>query len=258
MVCGSEATIMTATMLRGYLDRTLRDAGRVELRYLGTETRLSGIYSDGDLLHRDALAYAKRPGNLYTTLSAPRRDIPATNRMGEARALTDADIETVTRIPMDWDTVRPPKVNATDEEVRAAEALRDQCAQALLSMGWPMPLLGMSGNGAHAVYRCRLRASDELREALAAIYAMGRSRYSDDRAQYDPVVRNPARIWRIYGTHNTKYQPTPGRPQRLATCRVPSWWGCVDPRALYRVAEACARRISQRSVVLAAGPVAAQ
>ena len=123
-------------------------------------------------------------------------------------------------------------------------------------MGWPMPLLGMSGNGAHAVYRCRLRANDELREALAAIYAMGRSRYSDDRAQYDPVVRIP----RGSGASTGPTTPSTSRPQvglsgwRPAGCRH---GGDVSiPRALYRVAEACAKRISQRSAVLAAGPVA--
>ena len=177
---------------------------------------------------------------MYTTLNAPRLCI-ASNTMND-RALTDDDIGHVVRLPFDFDTERPKGSNASDAEVAAAVARRDQFVATMKGNGFPMPLLGMSGNGAHAVYRCRLPASEMLRDMLVTVYTTLKVDFSDNAVRFDSTVRNPSRIWRIYGTVNRKSPPTAGRPQRTAECRIPAKWECVSPQALVRFANLCAKR----------------
>lgn len=232
------------TSLRCYLEHALRDAGRVELRVFGDRIR-SGLFDNCNLLEA-AIFEGERTGlTQYLTLNAPKLR-PATNAL-DGWALTDSDMGHIVRLPFDLDSVRGKGENSTSAEVKAAARVRDQFVAAMRLAGFPMPLLGMSGNGAHALYRCRLPASDDgLQEALTAIYTVMKADYSTENVIFDPTVRNPSRIWRIYGTTNRKNPEAECRPQRIATCRIPPRWEIVDPRALYRLADTCARRNVRR------------
>jgi hypothetical protein len=109
----------------------------------------------------------------------------------------------------------------------------------LSGYGWPNPALGMSGNGAHAVYRVRLQSTPGWRKAAAVLYAGLRDRLheplSDLNVVFDATVRNPARIWRLYGTVNRKGQPTRNRPHRRAEITLPAGpWQIVSADVLKR------------------------
>ena len=225
--------------LRRYLEQALRDAGRVELRQMTAGKIRSGIY-DNLIAVEDAVVAMADTSTVYMTLNAPRLCI-ASNTMND-RALTDDDIGHIVRLPFDFDPERPKGSNASDGEVAAAVARRDRFVAMMKVHGFPMPLLGMSGNGAHAVYRCRLPASTMLREVLATVYTTLKGDFSDDVVRFDSTVRNASRIWRIYGTVNRKSPATASRPQRTAECRIPARWECVSPQALVRFANLCAKR----------------
>lgn len=226
--------------LRRYLTHALHDAGRVELRTIeGPGRSRSGIFDNLNALE-DAVVAQADLANVFHTLNAPRLR-QADNAM-TSKPLTDAEIGHVVRLPFDFDPVRPKNSNATDGEVREALARRTRFVANMKGHGFPTPLLGMSGNGAHALYRCRLPASTRLREMLHCIYATLKADYSDEFVLFDSTVRNPSRIWRIYGTVNRKAPPTADRPHRLADCRFPSRWECVSPQALVRFANLCAKR----------------
>lgn len=222
-----------------YLAHALRDAGRVELRALRDGRGRSGIF-DAVAPLADAIDALAASDTVYTTLNAPRL-VPATNAM-TGRPLTDDDIGYIVRLPFDFDPTRPKASNSSDAELAEAEQRRDAFVAAMRIHGWPMPLLAVSGNGAHAVYRCRLPATDALREMLNSVYTTLRHDYSDDVVQFDSTVRNASRIWRIYGTLNRKAPAMADRPQRMATCRIPARWACLSPRALERFATICAKR----------------
>ena len=52
---------------------------------------------------------------------------------------------------------------------------------------------------------------------------------------FDATVRNPARIWRLYGTVNRKGQPTDDRPHRRAEITLPAGpWQIVSADVLKR------------------------
>ena len=158
------------------------------------------------------------------------------------KALTDNDIGHIVRLPFDFDTVRPKGTNATDEEIKRALRRRDQFVGTMRSEGWPMPLLGMSGNGAHALYRCRLPASAELREMLTCVYNSLKVDYTDDRVLFDPTVRNPSRVWRIYGNAQPQGRRAAGSAAANRDVPYPARWECLSPKALARFANQCAQR----------------
>ena len=108
------------------------------------------------------------------------------------------------RIPVDFDPVRPAECMATEEELARAVTARDRFVAAMRATGWPMPLTAMSGSGAHAMFRCSILATPELREMLGAVYAGWRENFGSAEVGFDCKVRNPARIFRLYGSVNRK------------------------------------------------------
>ena len=238
--------------LRRYLEAALRDAGRIELRQIDPGSVRAGIYDICNAVE-DAVVAIADTSTVFMSLNAPRL-IPVSNAM-TGKTLTDSDIGHIVRLPFDFDTVRPKGTNATDEEIKRALRRRDQFVGTMRSEGWPMPLLGMSGNGAHAVYRCRLPASAELRAMLTCVYNSLKVDYTDDSVLFDSTVRNPSRVWRIYSTLNRKAAEQPGRPQRIATCRIPARWECLSPKALVRFANQCAKRDTRSAPARVHSPI---
>ena len=222
-----------------YLEHAMQDCGRVELRHQTPTGWVSGVFDSLQAL-RSAVAGLGAVGNLYTTINAPRL-MPATNDMG-GPALKDADIAFYTRLPFDFDPLRPAGTASTAAELAAAVAQRNRLVQALAAMGWPMPATAVSGNGAHALYRWRVPVSTEFKDMLAVLYRGMTAEFTTELVHFDPTVRNPARIWRLYGTINRKGATIPDRPHRLATVAIPDRWRAVAPQQVERLASAYARR----------------
>jgi hypothetical protein len=100
--------------------------------------------------------------------------------------------------------------------------------------------VGVSGNGAHAVFRCNIRPDEGWHDGAGILYrgieSAFRGLFEDCRIHFDIVVRNPGRIWRLYGFTNRKGEPTAERPHRKAEVSLPpAGWRCVEPSALNRV-----------------------
>lgn len=225
--------------MRDWLADLLREARVVELRHHDGDLWRSGLFDDLGAVHRTVTTLKAR-GNLYTTVNRVRDTVEATNAMGSA-ALTDADIATHTRLLFDFDPVRPRDMPSSRAELDAALKARLALMSRLLGLGWPVPAQAMSGNGAHLVYRVRLPVADDVREMLDAIYRGLRADFSTDAVSFDPTVRNPSRIWRLYGTQNRKGTHTPDRPHRESLVTIPARWEAVSPRLVANLAEYYAR-----------------
>lgn len=232
-------------MNRRWIEALIADSGRIEIRHLPSGRSI--IVDSAD----DAIAAAGRQagtGNLYATLNRPQAGILA----GRSQALTDADIETVVFLPFDFDPVRPAGTAATEAELADAIAARDAFVLAQASRGWPAPARSVSGNGAHAIYRVLLRNDDATRQMLRAVYSGLKRRYSDDAVLFDSTVRNPARIWRLYGSTNRKGIQTTDRPHRISTVTMPADWRRVPTREIERLASEFMQRKENRPVQIAA------
>ena len=222
-----------------YIEHAMRDCGRIELRHQIGERWVSGIFDDVHAL-RTTRASLSKLGNLFATINAPK-PMRATNDM-TGRALRDADMGWHMRLVFDFDPVRGTGQPSTDDELALAVAERNRLVQALRAMGWPMPATAVSGNGSHALFRCRLPVSTATTEMLRALYSGLRVEFSTEQVLFDPTVRNPARIWRLYGTINRKGTATADRPHREAHVLIPDRWEGVSPQLVERLANAYARR----------------
>ena len=228
-------------MQRSYLEHAMRDAGCIEVRHQDGDRWVSGVFDNMHYLW-SCLASLAGAGNLYTSINAPKL-MQATNDMN-GRPLRDADIGHYTRLFIDFDPVRGTGQASSDNELALAIEQRNLFVQATRSLGWPMPAIAMSGNGAHAMFRCRIPVSVEVREALTTLYRGLQVEFSTEQVAFDPTVRNPARICRLYGSTNRKGLATAERPHRVARIVIPDRWSAVSPQLVERLANQYAKRMA--------------
>ncbi|TDR04343.1 hypothetical protein [Paraburkholderia silvatlantica] len=235
---------MIPTLPLAYLVAHLRDARVLELRArLPSGQWLSGLFDDPHAALREMQALGVLGANVYSTVNRPAAAVAYRVRNAmQAHALRDAEISHRVRLPFDFDPVRPVDAASTAQELAYALEARDRVAAALAAQGWPEPARGMSGNGGHLLYRCCVPVTPESGEQIAAIYAGLFEDFTGGEVVFDRSVKNPARIWRLYGTTNRKGTPTAERPHRVATIAIPREWCALDPRRLDALANVYARR----------------
>ena len=150
----------------------------------------------------------------------------------QGHALKDADVSHRVRLPFDFDPARPVEAASTADELAHALKARDRVATALAALGWPEPARGLSGNGGHLLYRCCLPVTPESNEQVATVYAGLFGDFTGGAVVFDRSVKNPARVWRAYGSVNRKGTPTADRPHRTSAIMIPRDWRALDPRRL--------------------------
>lgn len=242
-----------------YLQRALADARVIELRHNRGGRWESGTFDNMADLTR-AIRERSADGALYSTLNRPTATV-ARNDFG-ARALCDDDIGVITRIVFDLDPRRPTDTPSTDAELAAAMEARTIVSRTLAAHGWPAPAAGMSGNGGHLVYRACIENSPTWRQRAATLYAglRGRLQPALDElgVQFDVTVRNPARIWRLYGCANRKGTATSDRPHREASISLPAGaWQTVRASTIETtvVALTPVTEHAKRTAIQARGPI---
>lgn len=230
-----------------YLRFMFTDCRLVELRHIdkqGSRTKItSGIFDNANSLQLAARSLAAR-GNSYTLLNC-RREIPDPRRNRLAvggRTTADDDIETIVRLPFDFDAVQPGGCCSTTDELTRTLGARDTFVRRMHRREWPVPLVGMSGNGGHVLYRCRMPNTPENSEMLTHLYHGLKEENETEAVTFDASVRNPARIFRLYGTINRKGPDAPDRPHRIATVDMPSRVYAVRTSQVERLANALAAR----------------
>lgn len=195
----------------------------VEVRAIGEYNTASEYFDDPVQLAEKAALLNKDTAiqGIYVTLNRinpvllARRANRIKAKLGKKDASTaDSDIIHRDWLPIDIDPIRPSGVSSSEEEHAAALAKAEKIATYLTEMGWPTPVMGDSGNGAHLLYRIDLpndlAAKDLVKGCLESLSIL----FSDDRCQVDTANFNAARIWKLYGTISRKGDNTPDRPHR--------------------------------------------
>jgi hypothetical protein len=145
------------------------------------------------------------PG-VYLTINpvAPALLARAANRIKPRARETTQDKDILRRrwLLIDVDPVRPAGVSSTDAELALALDRAGAVAEYLASADWPAPIVAMSGNGYHLLYRIDLAAEDD--GLVKAVLAALATRFSDDAVVVDRAVHNPARIVKVIGTVSRK------------------------------------------------------
>jgi hypothetical protein len=206
------------------LEALIEDCGRVELRRIVGSHKQNRFrwFDDPEALWEQARQWAGDGVSLFTSLNQPVADHPRNH------GLKDAGVSRYRRLLFDFDPLREKGSNSTDDEVRAALAMRDDFVQRMHAMGWPEPILAMSGNGAHAQYRVDIDSA--RRVELREFYRGLGSRLRGAGINFDRTTFNPSRLCRLYGTLNRK-GPDDGH-RRQSTCEVPPDFRVVPERAL--------------------------
>lgn len=227
-----------------YLDWAFRDAGIVELRHHDGQRWITGWFDNPDALLQEARRRAK-VGNVYISLNAPKPRF-VSNAM-EGDPARDADIGWIVRLPFDFDPERPTGCCSTDAELALACESRDRFVEAMVGLGWSMPLRARSGSGYHALWRVRLPANDETKQMLKVIYYGLHTDFDTPEVSFDRSVRNAGRIFRLYGSINRKGRNAQDRPHRQSTVWIPKDWQQISQKQLETLANAYERRTQSRS-----------
>jgi hypothetical protein len=105
-------------------------------------------------------------------------------------------------------------VSSTDKEKRTALSRAREVRDHLTGQGWPEPVVGDSGNGAHLLYRIDLPNDQESLRLVKGVLETLAFTFSDETVSVDTTTCNAARIWKLYGTTARKGDDTADRPHR--------------------------------------------
>lgn len=181
---------------------------------------VSGYYNNLDRLAEDAARWSGQAAGVYLTLNpvSPALLARSSHRLTEYATHTTSDADVTKRLwlPIDLDAVRPAGISSTDEEHDAALKRAQLIAAWLTERGWPTPIVGDSGNGAHLLYRVDLPNDNAARALIEGCLKALALWFDDEHVKVDCTTFNAARIWKVYGTFAAKGDNLPERPHRLA------------------------------------------
>jgi hypothetical protein len=195
----------------------------IEIRVPGKYGAISGYFDDREKLAKtvrdlsdsgehDAVYYTLNPCNGALLSRLP----PNKTHSDVKTTTTDAEIERRRWFFLDFDPKRPKGVSATKEEVSAAKRLMLKVAKRLRSMGWPLPVIALSGNGYHLLYRVDEPNDAETTELFKNCLRAIAAQFPDDEVEIDTKVYNAARITKAYGSLAAKGVDTEERPHRFS------------------------------------------
>ena len=196
------------------------DGQLFEIRILKGRKIISGYFTDVDRLLEAFNTVDLRGANIFYTLNSI--DMACYSReqkdcFREAKITTgDKDITSYQWLLVDLDPVRSTGVSSTKEEVVKAYEVGRRIVEYLRERDFPAPIMALSGNGIHLLYRIALGNTPEnerlIERCLKALDFMFTDRY----IEIDKKVFNPARISKLYGTTAQKGSSTKERPHRMA------------------------------------------
>ena len=193
-----------------------------ELRFLkGFKGVLSGYFNDLDAAYECIKIYWRKR-TCYFTLQGIDEDIVARceNKMEIVKNVTtNNDIKTYRFIHVDIDPVRPSGIQASKEEARSAYQRAQEIKDFLSTTAeFPNPLVVFSGNGTTLDYRFEtpIDVNDFHINLVKSFLESLSLLFSDDKADVDTTVYNPARIIKLPGTISAKGSDTKDRPYRCS------------------------------------------
>ena len=159
----------------------------------------------------------------------------------------DEDIVRRTAILFDFDPVRPSGISATDSELRAASKLATRTKQQLSLRGWPRPIIAMSGNGVHLIYRIDLPNDPGSLELVSNVLCTADQLFSDECVKLDTSTANAGQLVKIAGTWARKGSNMADRPHRQSFFGAPAEVETVSEEQLQSFAALMQQRTPSKS-----------
>jgi hypothetical protein len=181
----------------------------------------------------DAIYYTLNECN--TALLARR----AKNTIHDQIKETTSDWDIVRRrwFFIDFDPKRPKGVSSTKEEKSAAQQVMVKVVKALRKRGWPEPVIALSGNGYHLLFRVDQPNNSETTDLFKSCLGVIAGKFNSDAVEIDRKVFNASRITKAYGSLAAKGADTSERPHRYSRIlRAPPDIGVVTRERLEALA----------------------
>jgi hypothetical protein len=210
---------VSAEMLRAA--EVLSEPGEViELRALKHGPTTAGYFSDLEALSREASKLDEQGYTAYVTLNPVKPALLARAENKVKRSLrettSDKDVRRRRWLLVDADPNLPAGISSTDAEKETALQCAREVYGYLREQGWPEPVAGDSGNGAHLLYAIDLPNDAESLRLVKGVLEALSFKFSDERVKIDTSVCNAARISKLYGTTARKGDSTEARPHRVS------------------------------------------
>lgn len=181
---------------------------------------ISGYFTDIDTAVKELMKQDLRDYNVYFTLNEINPDCYSRRQRDKLivpeNTTTNQDIVAYEWLFIDLDPVRVAEVSSSDAELAEAKELARKIYQYLKAMGFEEPVIGMSGNGIHLLYRIYIRNTDEhyqlIEKCLKALSLI----FSTESVKVDTANFNQARICKLYGSLAQKGAGTEERPHRMS------------------------------------------
>lgn len=210
------------SQLRKALNILKPDGTLFEVRMLMAQPKrtMSGYFKDADTAIEALKNTDLRNWNVFFTLNSIEEscyDRIQHNKLTVPQNTTaDKEIEVYTWLLIDLDPDRPTGISSSDKEVEKAKALGRRVYTYLKQEGFEDPVIAMSGNGIHLLYRIWMKNTNDnvtlIKNFLNAIDLM----FSNNEIHVDVSNFNPARICKLYGTVAQKGAGTDERPHRMS------------------------------------------
>ena len=217
-VVGKNIMVIDEKHTREFLTKLLSINGVVEIRGItqtnGRRTNRSGYFTDvNKAIECLKNTYDYDTGAIYFVMNkiANPKDVMAkeqANKFIPSNSTTKDDmIESYQWLYVDIDSIRSAGISATEEEIKQAGLVARKVYNYMQDKGFSKPLVALSGNGYHLLYRTNLMISNKNNYKLSEEYLLVKKvlevldiYFSNDKAKIDVVNCNPSRIWKLYGT----------------------------------------------------------
>lgn len=216
---------MDAADIKKTLSVFKTDNGLHEIRIfntLNTSENYSGIFDDEEALIREIQKFDKDPYMIYFVFNEIKdavRGYPQLNKfLKRVKAVTDENIKYRHWLMIDLDPIREGGVKdipSTNEEKENARNRAGDVYKYLKSIGFPEPVVCMSGNGSHLMYHIdKWKNTSEIDAMIANFLHYLAMRFTDDIVDCDVKNKNAARLTKFYGAVSRKGGNTEARPHR--------------------------------------------
>jgi hypothetical protein len=174
--------------------------------------------------------------NAYITVNPvdPALLARSANRIKSARSTT-SDAQVIQRrwLPIDIDPTRPSGISASEAEREAALEVTRQVWTYLNGLGWPEPMVALSGNGYWMFYPIDLPNDAPSTALVEGVLGHLAARFGGPGVSIDTTVSNASRIVALIGMLKVKGDATPDRPHRRSgLLRMPKEFVAVSPDQL--------------------------
>lgn len=216
------ANMIDETEIRKAIAILKPDGELFEIRILGENKKTwSGYFRDADTLITNLKRMNLKNTNVYITLNPPMDACYAREQrdcfVQNPKATTsDNDVSGLEWLMVDLDPKRPSGTSSSDEELQLAKNLGNKIFTFMGGLGFEKPLMAISGNGVHLLYRVKLANTAEnievLKKSLSALNLL----FSTRLIGVDIKNFNPSRICKLYGTLAQKGIETDDRKHRMS------------------------------------------